>query len=108
MGRFAGRVSKQADAVLGGVAVQFMFRPQKVAVDRPGSFLVIRPGGIGDAVLLVPALLALREGFPHAVITVLAERRNSAAFSLCGAVDKVLLYDKPLDFRGLFAAAMTW
>ena len=66
-------------------------------VGAPRRFLVIRPGGIGDAVLLVPALLALKERFPEATVTVLAERRNGSVFSLCPAVDRLLLYDHKSD-----------
>lgn len=66
------------------------------------SFLVIRPGGIGDAVLLIPTILAVRERFPKAELTVLAERRNGAVFSLCPAVDRLLLYDNKVDlFKAL-------
>lgn len=60
-----------------------------------GSFLFIRPGGIGDAVLLIPVLNVLREQFPTAKITVLAEYRNSAVFKLCADIDTVLQYDRP-------------
>jgi ADP-heptose:LPS heptosyltransferase len=63
----------------------------------PRRILLIRPGGIGDAVLLVPAILALREKFPEAEISVLAERRNGPVFSLCSAVDCLLLYDNIFD-----------
>ncbi|MCM2356965.1 MAG: glycosyltransferase family 9 protein [Geobacteraceae bacterium] len=61
------------------------------------SILFIRPGGIGDAVLLMPAILAFRERYPGARITVLAEKRNGAVFGLCRAVDALLLYDRGGD-----------
>jgi heptosyltransferase II len=63
----------------------------------PRRILVIRPGGIGDAVLLIPALVALERAFPGAEITVLAERRNAAAFALCPAVTRLLHYDNPRE-----------
>ncbi len=65
------------------------------------SVLVIRPGGIGDAVLLIPAISALKQEYSSASITVLAEKRNASVFRLCPHADKVLLYDKPKE---LFAA----
>lgn len=68
--------------------------PKYVSLRR---VLLIRPGGIGDALLLIPALAALKEHFPQIEITVLAERRNGAAFALCSVVDRLLLYDKPAD-----------
>ena len=61
------------------------------------SLLVIRPGGIGDAILLIPVLFNLRSTFPSVQIEVLSEKRNSEAFALCPAVDKVLCYDRPQE-----------
>jgi lipopolysaccharide heptosyltransferase II len=84
---------KLIDNLIGSVLVACLPATRGTGVAEPQSFLVIRPGGIGDAVLLVPALLAIRERFPDAEITILAERRNSEAFSLAPTVDKLLLYD---------------
>lgn len=63
------------------------------------SILVIRPGGIGDALLLIPTLNILRARFPEAAITVLAETRNAGAFELCPAVNLLLCYDTPSGLR---------
>jgi len=57
--------------------------------------LLIRPGGIGDAVLLIPVINRLREVFPAAYIEVLAEKRNCWAFALSPGVDRVRCYDRP-------------
>lgn len=59
------------------------------------SILIIRPGGIGDGILLAPAIRQLREQNPSVRITVLAERRNAGVFPLIPAVDEVLCYDRP-------------
>lgn len=92
------RLMKTVDNLLGRVAVSLLPRPSRSAIpDDIRSVLIIRPGGIGDAVLLVPALLAFKEKFPSAKITILAEQRNRAVFLLCPAVDRVLLYDRSLD-----------
>ena len=84
---------KLIDRLVGGLATAILPAPASGVLAEPRSILVIRPGGIGDAVLLVPALLALKGRFPKAEVTVLAERRNGAAFALCPAVDHLLLYD---------------
>lgn len=55
--------------------------------------LVIRPGGLGDAILLWPMLRALAAHFAGARIEVLAERRNAAAFAIGAAPFDVLRYD---------------
>lgn len=69
---------------------------------EPTTFLLIRPGGIGDAVLLLPMLHQLFRLYPNAKIEVLAERRNAEVFSWSPAVSAVWLYDRPLDFLNLF------
>ena len=91
---------KRFDRAVGGLAAALLPAPalQELALKelaQPGRILLIRPGGIGDAVLLVPAILALKKYFPGALISVLAEQRNGAVFALCPAVDRLLLYDTP-------------
>jgi heptosyltransferase II len=90
-------VLKLIDRMVGGIATALLPAPARGTLAEPRRILVIRPGGMGDAVLLIPALLALKERFPAAKITLLAERRNAAAFSLCPAVDRVLLYERMSD-----------
>ena len=72
-------------------------RPFPAEVKR---VLFVRPGGIGDAVLLVPTIRSLCKAFPGVVVEVLAERRNSEVFQLCSDVDRTWCYDLP---RELFA-----
>ena len=89
---------KKFDALLGRLVASCHPVPRVPGeVNEPRRLLVIRPGGIGDAVLLVPTLAALKGRYPAAEITVLAERRNAAIFSLCPAVDHLLLYDRPRE-----------
>lgn len=90
---------KQIDALVGQVAVRLL--PQPATVEIPTSIsriLLIRPGGIGDAVHLIPAIQQLLARFPSAQIDILAERRNQGVFSLCPAVSQVQCYDRPGDF----------
>ena len=56
--------------------------------------LVIRPGGIGDAVLLFPMLRALREYYDEAQIDVLGERRNAGVYRINSLVRAVYRYDE--------------
>ncbi len=92
------KLLKYADAILGRAAVHLLPSPGQhlnaanVPVNR---ILMIRPGGIGDAVLLVPALRSIRHTYPHASVHVLAESRNAAVFDLVDGIDQVLLYDTP-------------
>ncbi|HEX9779945.1 MAG TPA: glycosyltransferase family 9 protein [bacterium] len=62
--------------------------PEPSAVRR---ILVIRPGGIGDAILLLPCLAWLRRWAPHAALHVAAERRNAAVFSIDPSASDLVL-----------------
>ena len=66
--------------------------------DRIKSILVIRPGGIGDAVLLIPTIKKIEKIFPKAKIRILAEKRNAEVFSLFDCNCEVFRYDKPSEF----------
>lgn len=86
---------KLLDCYLGRLLVWILPRGGESPVPaQPESLLVIRPGGIGDAVWLIPVLIALRNKFPNAQIDVLAERRNAAVFGLCHAADRIMKYDQ--------------
>ena len=88
---------KSADRIFGTLLVKIMSASTAGKDLIPHSFLIIRPGGVGDAVLLIPAVNTLKENFPDIQITVLAEIRNASAFELCPYVDEVLHYDKPKE-----------
>lgn len=94
---------KRADALLGRTAVRLLpaavSRPLPAAIE---TILIIRPGGIGDGALLAPLVAVLRERFPAATITVLAERRNAGVFRLVPGVTRLLTYDRPVDLAELF------
>lgn len=89
------------DAVLGSIscsASRLIVSPRKIGDGDSRKILVIRPGGIGDAVLLYPALAELRKHYGDHAIDVLAEKRNSGIFSECPYINNLLLYDRrPLD-----------
>ncbi len=72
-------------------------RSRKALPDRIKNILLIRPGGVGDAVLLIPSIRILKKHLPHCNIYVLAERRNGEVFKLCGGVERIFLYDKNME-----------
>ncbi|HVY54600.1 MAG TPA: glycosyltransferase family 9 protein [Thermodesulfobacteriota bacterium] len=88
---------KRLDAVLGSIscsASRLIVSPRKEGQKESRRILVIRPGGIGDAVLLHPALAALRNHYGDYMIDMLAEKRNSGIFAGCPYIDNLLLYDR--------------
>lgn len=91
-------VMKSLDAVIGRLAVSLMARPGMKATPAPiNTILLIRPGGIGDAVHLIPAINAIKAVYPDAVIDILAEKRNSAIFRLSPHIRHVFHYDRAAE-----------
>lgn len=89
---------KKLDAVIGHFVVTLFSPPVCSELASPvTSLLLIRPGGIGDAVLLSPLIRSLKKTYPAIHITVLAEERNAGVFSLIPGVGNLLRYDRPAD-----------
>ena len=69
-----------------------------VQVFSPGfespKILVIRLARMGDVLLLVPTLNALRSNLPKAKISVLVGHRCAPALEMCKAVDEVISVDR--------------
>ena len=100
------KLLKLMDRVVGVAATACLPCAQVQPFSTPQNILVIRPGGIGDAVLLIPVIFDLKDTYPDARITVLAEKRNGAIFTLCPAIHKIVYYDRPGEFltviRGVY------
>jgi ADP-heptose:LPS heptosyltransferase len=97
-------VLKFLDSTLGFVLcwmvgwLRYLFRadcpsPEAVVPAEINRILLIRPGGMGDMVLLLPVLKSLRRNFPRAVIHLVCEKRNRDILRLAGFSDGALLYD---------------
>ncbi len=69
--------------------------PSREAPEEVKRVLVIRPGGLGDALLLLPFLGAFRKVHPQAEFWVLAEPRNAQAFYLLPFPCRGLCYTEP-------------
>ncbi|UCF77679.1 MAG: glycosyltransferase family 9 protein [Candidatus Eiseniibacteriota bacterium] len=66
----------------------------EVALKRPRSILVLRPGAMGDVLLTTPALEALRAGFPDSRISALVTPSGEAILRGNPNVDEVIVLDK--------------
>ena len=87
-------ILKMIDAVCGRLLMSLVPPPKPPQTTGCGKVLIIRPGGIGDAALLVPVINNLKSCYPQAQVDILAERRNAAVFKLTDQVDNVFLYDR--------------
>ncbi len=92
------RALKLCDLLLGSVLTRCLNpAPTGPALETEAirRILVIRTGGIGDAVLALPLMQELARRFPHASLEVLAEERNAGIFSsLEGLIARCLRYDQ--------------
>lgn len=64
------------------------------AIVRQESILVIKLGGLGDAILAIPSLRALRKNFPKAFIVLLANSDLQPLFFGCPYIDEVFLFER--------------
>jgi lipopolysaccharide heptosyltransferase II len=92
------KLLKYLDQLLGRLLVSCLPIPVAGESCPPHSVLFIRPGGIGDAVLLIPTISAVKKHYPETSINVLAEKRNAQIFALCPEVDDVYCYDQLPEF----------
>ena len=88
---------KNLDRLLGRLLASWLPRPAGNKPPCPRSVLLIRPGGIGDAALLVPALIQLKAGCADISIDILAESRNAQIFRLCPELRQVYRYDRSVE-----------
>lgn len=69
------------------------------AIGDVRRILVIRPGGIGDMIVLLPVLRVLEQRFPEAAIDLACEKRNADVLAVAGFEHDVLMYDSnPMGF----------
>ena len=97
-------ILKKLDSVFGSFLVNCLrfFNRKRATRASPRLFFIIRPGGIGDAVHLIPTIRALKQSYPSATIDILAETRNASVFALCPQVDQIFHYDRPGEFLSVF------
>ena len=61
---------------------------------KPSRILVVRPRGVGDTVLAVPALRNLRAAFPEARIDVLVRPQAGDVLSRCPYQDELIYWER--------------
>jgi lipopolysaccharide heptosyltransferase II len=93
------KLLKLLDRIIGTPLTVLTYRKDRIQKypELMKNILIIRPGGIGDAVLLLPAMNALKAAFPDAGIDILCEKRNAGIFGLANGIREIYLYDRNLE-----------
>ena len=63
--------------------------------------LVIKIGAIGDVILAIPSLRAIRNNFPDAYISVIVGSNSRHVLKKCPYIDDVIFYDRKGHKRGI-------
>ena len=69
--------------------------------DRARNILIRGTNWIGDAIMTLPAVRAIRSTFPAARISVLAKPWVAEIFHLCPDVDEVIVFQSPGSHSGI-------
>jgi heptosyltransferase-2 len=66
-------------------------------------FLLFRNGSIGNTLIAIPAIRAIRQTFPDAHLSLILDSIGAALLKNCPLVNEILLYDKRGRYRGAWA-----
>ena len=105
LGSWKIKIIKLIDFFIGtAVAVCVKGRsPQATPPRSSGRMLLIRPGGIGDAVSLIPVVKEVKKRFPQFQVDILCEQRNAGIFvSQRHLFHEIYLYDRFTSFLKLW------
>ena len=97
------KATKQFDQIIGPVLLKLF---PKAAMDRHQNspikkILVIRPGGMGDALLLLPILKEIASSF-HVMIDILCEPRNKSVFKSVTFLNQTFSYKNLKSMLSIF------
>lgn len=67
----------------------------------PPRFLIFRNGSIGNTLVAVPAIRAIRKTFPDAHLSLILDSTGAALLKNCPLVNEILVYDKRGKHRGI-------
>lgn len=70
-------------------------------IEDAQNILVRGTNWIGDVIMTLPAMAAIRRSFPRAKISVLVKPWVADIFSLCSDVDEVIIYQSPGVHKGI-------
>ncbi|MEX1113231.1 MAG: glycosyltransferase family 9 protein, partial [Patescibacteria group bacterium] len=85
-----------------------LVRPHRRVDAPPRRILVTELWHIGDVVIALPFIAALRERFPGASITLLTKAHAHQVLAGCPLVDEVISHDFPWSYEDVEARARVW
>jgi len=74
---------------------------KKLVPERVENILVRGTNWIGDVIMTLPAIAAVRKTFPHAKISVLAKPWVAETYRICPEVDEIIIYQDPGVHHGI-------
>lgn len=83
---------KFVDKFVGRALVYCLSSPKLGQERQVNKLLFIRPGGLGDALLLLPVIELFAKQYPDAEIDILAEARNKSAYTFLKTPHRIELY----------------
>ncbi len=96
------KLIKLIDKIFGDIFISFLPSKLDKLPDEINKILIIRPGGLGDAILLIPMIKKLQSSLPGIQINILAEKRNYKAFELINLPGDIYNYDNLEDYKYFF------
>jgi ADP-heptose:LPS heptosyltransferase len=98
------KLLKTVDSIVGPLALKLAVNSRlgkkRTSINQKiEKVLIIRPGGIGDAALLLPTLKILKDVIPATQIHILCEPRNAGVFAHSPFISKILNYNRLGDLK---------
>lgn len=99
--RLAGEARKKVEREYSLIRMaESTIRVYEEALERK-KILVIKIGAIGDVILSVPSIRAIRNNFPNAFISVLIGTESRHVLKKCPYIDDLILYDRDGKDKGI-------
>lgn len=96
-------IIKKIDGMIGPLLFKHIPPRKKIEIPKTiRRLLVIRPGGMGDAALLLPVLKEIKNCCANLSIDILCEQRNIGVFQAVLFIDRLYTYDNPRHLCSLF------
>jgi len=73
----------------------------RYSLEKAKNILIRGTNWIGDAVMTIPAVIAIRNSFPESTISVLAKPWVAEIYRLCPAVNEIILFHDPGSHSGI-------